>query len=163
MYRHQKAYLSFASYVCRYHIAQNFGSRKLWWIWWSSTKPPKFYSPTILILQLFCYARQSIHQCFICQIAYCHQSFLLPMCCAIRYLLHTYISKQIEVVAELLASFIGYNFFCTVKFILALTAFCKSQMTTKSDFHNHIIDRLVGQKHRLKYKRMYSIYTPICS
>jgi len=31
--------------ISSYRIAQNFGRRKLWWIWWFIANPPKFYSP----------------------------------------------------------------------------------------------------------------------
>ena len=48
--------------IVTYHIAQNFGGRKLWQF---ETNPPKFYLPTIFILAiLICCTRQSICQCF---------------------------------------------------------------------------------------------------
>ena len=57
-----------------YRMAQNFGGKKLWRIWWFMTDLPKFYPPTILILWLFCCARQPIRQCFIYQNTYWQQS-----------------------------------------------------------------------------------------
>ena len=57
-----------------YRIAQNFGGKKLWRIWRFATDPPKFYPPTIFILQPFYCARQPIRQCFVRKNVYWHQS-----------------------------------------------------------------------------------------
>ena len=42
-----------------YCIAQNFDSTKLWWIWWLTTNPPKFYPPKIILADVLLQSSQS--------------------------------------------------------------------------------------------------------
>ena len=74
--------------VCNYHIAQNFGGKKLWRIWRFATNSPRFYPPKPFILAiLLCKVANPPMFCLPkCLLVAIHQSFLLPKFCAIRYI-----------------------------------------------------------------------------
>ena len=81
-------FITWLHHIAMYRIAQNFGGKKLWRIWYFTTDPPKFYPPIIFILAiLLCKAVNPPMFCPPkCLSAPIRQSFLPPKFCAIRYI-----------------------------------------------------------------------------